>query len=242
MDATVFIETRDGERAFWGSGFLVRRQGPSSYVVTNNHVISWGVSQKLPINITAFSGTSREKTYRAMVVGQDADNDLALLRIDATALPAPIVPARMVNLQETMPVLALGYPFGGLLATSKRHPTVTVVPATVSSIRLDDAGKIRVVQIHGELNPGNSGGPVVDQMGNVVGVAVAKVENTQIGFAIPAAMIEEMFLGSPGEVQLTPAESGPDWVKFNVHVTLSDPLNSIAATSILVIPDDEGGG
>lgn len=239
MDATVFISGKTDRELIWGTGFIAKRQGSATYVVTNEHVVGPCLSSGEPINVSVFSGTKQEKTLRATVVSRDAEKDLALLRVEGANLPAPILPARTADLQETMPVLVLGFPFGELLSTSDRHPTVTVVPAVVSSIRFDDAGKVRFVQIHGEIHPGNSGGPVVDQAGNVVGVVVGKVLETRIGVTIPAAQINELFLGSPGETRFEQIESGPDWVKYRVRVSLSDPMNNIVSTSIVISPRED---
>jgi hypothetical protein len=74
-----------------------------------------------------------------------------------------------------MPLFAFGFPFGEALARHKGNPAITVSKGSISSLRRDDGGELAIVQIDGELNPGNSGGPVVDAQGRLVGVAVAKV-------------------------------------------------------------------
>ena len=84
-------------------------------------------------------------------------------------------------LAETMPVYIFGFPFGEMLATSKANPAVTIGKGTISSLREDDAGDAAVIQIDGDVNPGNSGGPVVDARGRLVGVTVAKVKGRTSG-------------------------------------------------------------
>ena len=98
-----------------------------------------------------------------------------------------------------MPVLIYGFPFGNingkLNAASQRNPSITVDRGSVSGLRKDQFGQVSLVQIDGSINPGNSGGPVVDEPGRLVGVSVAKIRNTKIGFAIPSAELGRMLDG-----------------------------------------------
>ncbi len=75
--------------------------------------------------------------------------------------------------------LPFGFPFGKALSTTKGNPAVTVGKASVSSLRTGPDGGLAYVQIDGNLNPGNSGGPVVDAKGRLVGVAVATIKDGQ---------------------------------------------------------------
>ncbi len=121
------------------------------------------------------------------MLAADPEVDLAILKAaDVKNLPAPINCSRDVELSETMPVYSFGFPFGEVLATSKGSPAITIGKASISSLRLDDAGELFLVQIDGALNPGNSGGPVINTRGRLVGVAVATIKNSSgIGLAIP---------------------------------------------------------
>src|SRR5581483_5333948 len=111
------------------------------------------------------------------------------------------------GLHETEEVFAFGYPFGERLGLE-----VSVNRTTVSSLRREH-GKVAVVQLGGGLNPGNSGGPVADRAGAVVGVSVAKLRGAQgIDFAIPAeaaaAFVEDQ-LASGGRMKLGPVAEAP---------------------------------
>ena len=106
---------------------------------------------------------------------------------------------------------ALGYPFGrdvevGKLATAPDLvPDVSTTPGAVSALRADDAGERRYLQITNSLNPGNSGGPIVNRDGYAVGVIRMRLANaTGIGFAIPVNQVKD-FLESHGLDQLMPA-------------------------------------
>jgi len=144
------------------------------------------------------SGTPEEKSYPAEVAADDPQADLAILRIQN---PPPGMALIAIDPQtpllETMPVFVFGFPFGEMLSTNKGNPAITVGKASVSSIRKDAQGQLSLVQINGDLNPGNSGGPVVDHQGRLVGIAVAALKGTQIGLIIPAAKLPSLLATAP---------------------------------------------
>ena len=109
-----------------------------------------------------------------------------------------------------MPVFACGFPFGGKLAEGGKHPEITITPCTVSAIRKDTAGRVSTVQVAGNLNPGNSGGPVVAADGKLVGVAVRSILGTGIGEAVPQQDVARMLAGRPGRAEDCTEESGRD--------------------------------
>jgi S1-C subfamily serine protease len=211
-NATVFVKVDAGDVGGSGSGFVikVKRDGPTAYVVTNHHVIAPELDDadepgprrgRFPlrppfarrlaqptITLVFWSGTPRERSAPASIVLDDAERDLALLQVTGVQdLPAPIPLVRNPGVGETMPVFLFGFPFGDALALHQGNPAITVGKGSVSSLRLNDRGEVARIQIDGDLNPGNSGGPVVDAKGRLVGIAVAKVRNTRIGLAIPPA-------------------------------------------------------
>jgi S1-C subfamily serine protease len=184
-NATVYIRVtgNDNVRSS-GSGFF---EESSHKVITNAHVIGMLKPGALPprlVEVVRNSGRPDEITYRASIVAVDRKSDLAVLMVplspeeDAELVTLKVMPAR--NLVETQRVYVFGYPFGEQL-----HKNVTVSPSAVSSLIPYPDGQLRRVQVNGGMHPGNSGGPVVDIHGNVVGIAVSGVENTQINFAIP---------------------------------------------------------
>lgn len=103
---------------------------------------------------------------------------------------------RRTRAHETQTVLIVGFPFGKGFATNRETPAVTISRGTVSSQRSDINDQTRLMQIDGDLNPGNFGGPIVNDAGQVVGVAVATVRQTNIGFAIPLAPLVEILAGT----------------------------------------------
>jgi serine protease Do len=161
-----------------GSGFLV---SPDGYVVTNNHVISPARTGATVESITVTLADRRE--YEAKLIGRDQTSDLALLKINATGLP-------YVNFGDSTRtrvgdwVVAIGNPFG-------LGGTVTAGIVSALHRNLPGGGVYdRYIQTDASINMGNSGGPMFDLNGNVIGINTALYSptggNIGIGFAIPA--------------------------------------------------------
>jgi S1-C subfamily serine protease len=166
---TVYIETDIGG----GTGVVFHSDG---YIVTNEHV----VSETTRITITTASGS----TFRATVMSRDATLDLAIVRIEGSDLP--VIPFSDVGgLHVGDDVIALGYPLGADLGDS-----VSVTRGIVSAFRSDEGGRRQLVQTDAALNPGNSGGPLVNDCGQLVGINTLRIEGIpdsaiqNIGFAI----------------------------------------------------------
>jgi S1-C subfamily serine protease len=149
------------------------------------------------ITLVLWSGTRKEQTYPAEVIASDRERDLAILKITGCRdLPKPIDCSQALKLQETMPIYVFGFPFGDNLAPNKgSNPAITVGKGSVSSIRRDERDEVVYVQIDGALNPGNSGGPVVDSQGRLVGIAVKTIRGAGIGLAIPANKLTALLQG-----------------------------------------------
>lgn len=214
--ATVFIKVEAGkELSCSGSGFLVKTQGNTGYIVTNHHVVNPEAELLKPIrsrnggtatvivkiqvknaSVTAVfnSGTPAERSLAAEVVTTDASRDLAILRVTGPAnWPRPIILDDRPRLVETMPVYILGFPFGEALSFKHGNPAITVNKGSISSLRQDDYGQMKAVQIDGAINPGNSGGPVVDETGHLVGISVATIKGSGIGLAIAPEELDQLF-------------------------------------------------
>ena len=105
-------------------------------------------------------------------MAKDASRDLALLKVTGQKdLPKPVDFSHKPNYVELMPVFIFGFPFGDMLAGNKGNPAITISPGSVGSIGLDQKDEMPEVRLNGALNPGNSGGPVVDAQGRLVGVS-----------------------------------------------------------------------
>jgi S1-C subfamily serine protease len=153
-----------------GSGVIIT---PDGYIVTNNHVIEGAGSTEVTLPAGA--------VCIADVIGQDLATDIALLRISGSALPM----ARLGDsdkLRVGQLAIAVGNPLG-----FQSTVTAGVISALGRSLRSRTGRLIEnVIQTDAALNPGNSGGPLVDSRGNVIGVNTAIIQYAQgICFAIP---------------------------------------------------------
>jgi regulation of enolase protein 1 (concanavalin A-like superfamily) len=139
-----------------------------------------------------------------------------------------------------MPVVIYGFPFGNidkaLDPAVKHNPSISVIRGSVSSLRNDQFNKLSRIQIDGSINPGNSGGPVVDEKGRLVGICVAKLADTNIGFAIPAAELTRMLDGRIGSVSLAMRGERGGLAELQVRVRVIDPLSRIESLDLLFAP------
>jgi len=171
----VTAKRRGGGGEGAGSGFVI---APDGFVVTNHHVI------ENARDVTVVFTDGRELTAR--VVGSDPSTDLALLRVPEGGLvPAEI--GRSEKLRVGQLVIAIGNPLGFQSTVS-----TGVVSALGRNLRARSGRLIEnVIQTDVPLNPGNSGGPLVDSRGRVVGVNTAMIRMAQgLCFAIPSATAE----------------------------------------------------
>ena len=163
-----------------GSGFVYNFTG-EAVVVTNNHVIS----DTINITVTFSNGNA----YPAEVLGSDPYAELAVLSVEAPQDEyVPLEIASSSNLQVGDPVMVVGTPYG--LAGSMSTGFVSALGRTLTAETTGGYVIANVIQTTAPLNPGNSGGPVLNYQGQVVGIATAIVEDSQgLGFAIPSNTI-----------------------------------------------------
>ena len=148
-----------------GSGVIIDDRG---YLVTNNHVISEGRNYQVIFQ----DGTK----VTARLVGRDDYSDLAVLQIDGP-LPAVASLGDSAQLGRACPVIAIGSPLGDF------RNTVTMGVVSATGRKLDDSapGLMDLIQTDAAINHGNSGGPLVDAAGQVVGINTAVVRGSSSG-------------------------------------------------------------
>lgn len=172
-----------------GSGVIV---DPDGYIVTNAHVVAGAqrLQVEVPIPVTGTSIlATRSRTMPATIVGIDAETDLAVLRVSGPGLTA----AAFGNSDDLRPgqlVLALGSPFG-------LHNSVSLGVVSAAARQLEPESPMIYVQTDAAINPGSSGGPLVDLSGRVVGINTAIFSQRGvyegIGFAAPSNVVRTVY-------------------------------------------------
>jgi S1-C subfamily serine protease len=215
-----------------GSGLIISSDG---YIVTNDHVIS-GADD---INVRLSTGY----TTSAAVIGTDPSTDTAVLKIDAPFKLKPALLGDSNNLKPGQLAIAIGNPFG-----FQNTVTIGVVSALNRTLRSSDNFNIKgIIQTDAAVNPGNSGGPLVNSKGEVIGINTAIFSTLQdgfqafqgIGFAIPINIVNvtSKELIEKGEI-IRP------WLGItgmSVTAELAESLELSVEEGVLIVTIVEGG-
>ena len=196
VNTTVNIFGQTTTSAATGSGFVLTQDG---YIVTNYHVIEDAANDSsVSIEVSFADGTK----YTAQLVGGEQDNDIAVLKIDATGLQH-VTLGNSSQLVVGESVYAIGNPLGELTYTLT-DGIVSALDRLITTSSQDANGNtvsttLNVLQTNCAINPGNSGGPLFDSYGNVVGVVSAKMTESSsgvsaegLGFAIPINDVKDI--------------------------------------------------
>ena len=185
VDSTVGVAARmDGQSGyFWGTGIIMTEDG---YILTNAHIIA-GTDY-------AYVTTSDGKQYEALLVGEDSRSDIAVLKIKAGRLRAASF-GRSDELTVGDDVAAIGNPLGDQFSGTMTNGIISAIDRDI----MVDSHMMTLIQTNTALNEGNSGGPLLNMYGQVVGITnmkmVASFSHTTIegiGFAIPTSVVQEV--------------------------------------------------
>lgn len=177
------------EEASEGSGVIYQKKDGKAYIVTNNHVVSGSDA----LEVILSDGTK----VTAKLVGTDSTSDLAVLSIDASKVTIVASFGDSSSIAAGQTVLAIGSPLGSQYATSV---TQGIISATSRTVDVTDettgqtTGQATVIQTDAAINSGNSGGPLINLSGQVIGINSMKLSGTSnseatiegMGFAIPS--------------------------------------------------------
>ena len=184
VSTNIFGQTVTGAAA--GSGFVITEDG---YILTNYHVIDGASS----IKVTFVDGTEYDATY----IGGEEANDIAVIKIDATGL-TPVVIGSSSDMLVGEEVTTIGNPLGELTFSQ----TSGIISALNRTVTMSDGRQMNMIQTDCAINSGNSGGPLFNNHGEVIGIVSAKYSSASssssstsvegLGFAIPMDDVADM--------------------------------------------------
>lgn len=191
---TGYVDGKDGY--FWGTGLIISEDG---LVITNTHVIDTCTRAVVTL--------SDDSEYEAKLIGADSISDIALLKIDAAGLPAAQFGA-VDNLSVGQSVAAIGNPLGETFRLTLTNGIISAIERGMNY----NGHTMTLLQTNTALNEGNSGGPLFNMYGQVIGITNMKMMSAYssiegIGFAIPTTTVKSVVaeLILHGEVRGRPA-------------------------------------
>lgn len=165
-----------------GSGVIYKKDGDTAFIVTNHHVVN-GADK---LTVTFNDGSTADAT----LMGSDATYDLAVLKVDASAVPAVISIGKSGELKPGQTVIAIGNPLGQFENSVTRGVVSSL--SRLVPVDTDDNGQAdfnaEVIQTDAAINPGNSGGALINESGQLVGINSMKIATAEVegvGFSIP---------------------------------------------------------
>lgn len=175
-----FMQTQEVEGI--GSGFIINEEG---YILTNYHVVKG--AQEISVTL------SNDVTTTAQIVNYDENQDVAMIKItdESVKIPATVELGDSDSLQPGEEVIAIGTPLSTELSSTV---TKGIISATSRSVAVESGVTMNLIQTDAAINAGNSGGPLVNTKGEVVGINSSKISGEAvegIGFSIPINDIKD---------------------------------------------------
>lgn len=184
IHSVVGIKTRSDSSLYgyyWGTGIIFTEDG---YILTNQHLVAGTNSAE----VILFDGS----TYPALLIGEDSQTDIAVLKIEADHLHAASF-GDSTLLEVGDPVVAIGNPLQDSLSGTMTDGIISAIDRNISV----NGRRMTLLQTNTALNEGNSGGPLLNQYGQVIGITNMKMRNVYssvpvegIGFAIPTSVVK----------------------------------------------------
>ena len=180
---TAYIEEDNDDRYYWGTGIILTQDG---YIVTNSHVVEGSCRAKVTL--------WNDEEYDVLLVGNDSRSDIAVLKINARGLTAAEfcdTTAMCVGDQ----VVAIGNPLGNEFRSTMTEGIISGIDRDISY----NGTTLTLLQTSAPINEGNSGGPLINMSGQVIGITNMKMSNSTgavtiegVGFAIPSQTVKTM--------------------------------------------------
>ena len=232
MSAVVFVKQIASSGGTTGPGFIFRCDGTTCLIATSMR--SAGGRGMRTFTVYLNGGTPDERKFPAELAGENIDGDLVILRADIPDAPNPIAPAAKVLPRETMPIWLFGFGTG----LEGKNPQVSISKGVVGSLRRNPAGELVQIQLDADVGAGNSGGPIVDSSGALIGITAGKFQETKIGAATPAAVLEEILAGCAFRPALEIRDNKDGVMRVAVNVPTYDPGGKLKSVTLLSMRRD----
>jgi S1-C subfamily serine protease len=194
--ASALVNVEELDRIAEGSSFCIDSSG---LFITNAHVVS-GLKPGGKLMLVLNPGEGDQVKLPATIVKMDKVMDLAALQIAHPRGLVPLLLGDISRLIETTSVVAFGYPFGTDLALKEGDfPNITVSTGHITSLRKLN-GRLAAIQLDASLNEGNSGGPIIDSNGQVIGIVAAGIPGSGINLAIPVTDLRTFLSSIIGKI------------------------------------------
>ena len=263
-EATVYIIAKIGDKPIsTGSGFVIEVYGDTVLIATNRHVAVVDTSDlppsiakegaKATLEVVFRSGLrGQEEALPALIVAADLSqeygNDLAFLVVKGVKKPPMQVNIiSKADATEGTNYIGAGFPLGGMLnkiSESKGNPSVTITGGRVGRIHRDEHGLVTMLQVDGSLQPGNSGGPIVEEKtGKLLGVAVASLARAgidTIGFIVTADEVRRALAGRVGAIGLDLKAITQASADLEIQAQMVDPKRAIQGVVLHLAPASAG--
>jgi predicted Zn finger-like uncharacterized protein len=237
--ATVLIRVQEADGGAEGSGWFAE----PGIIVTNCHVVGMlSKTDRPPEKIEVFldMGLPTERNLPGKLLAVDREDDLAIIKVEGENLPQPLTTHAAEPLYETQALNVVGFPKGQGLATALERglnvrdlrTTLKLRPTNVAGRVFKADNSVKYIQLEGGADHGNSGGPVVDEKGDVRCVLVAGLDGTTLRFAIPSEYAAQVIQGYPLEVLPGRAYLDGSTGKQQVTVKYSDPLGRVTKVTL----------
>ena len=226
--ATVLVRTDTEQGQLSGTGFFAIADG---LVLTNAKNLGLDADQRnLPqrVQVVVYSGQATEEPLNSKILSVDRKSDLAVLQVmpGESPLPQPLTITAANTLQQTQKVFIVGFPFG-----EKLGKNITVGDSSVTNLSDNSLGQTELIQVNGGIHTGNSGGPVVNARGEVVGVAIDKKK--PIHFAVAGEQVLELIRGKVLDVRLQSPKMNDNQLSLPIRIDLFDPLRALQQVEIV---------
>jgi S1-C subfamily serine protease len=233
-----------------GSGWFAE----PGIVVTNAHVVGMKEAAMAPptsIRVFINRGEVNERELSGKLLALDRENDLAVVQVKGNNLPEPLPICPSAELFEGQRIYIMGFPLGSRLARelsagAEGHDTlgtlVKIRESSVASRMSYKAGGVKLIQVEGGADKGNSGGAVLDSAGNVRAILVAGIPGTNMRFVIPSEYAVNLLQGRVLSVVPGQAYRSGSVAKQPLIARIADPMKRIRKVALNFWAGDAGSG